>query len=226
MPAVLVPAGRKDGPGVGAGTLWLPRVGAWLADLTIDSATVPSGRHELQLSDRHVLVGTVSRAGAVGDGQRTRLRLVAGAAGLLKQARPQHYTSPTLAVVLRDLLRNAGEVLSPSAERAVLVHQLAHWTTIAMPAAQAVRLLLSAAGPDVAWRHLPDGQVWVGRETWPDSKVRDFTELAREPESDTYEVAVPTPDLLPGTLLGGRRVDTVEIRMSGGSIRATVWTVP
>lgn len=217
-------AGATTGPALLTGTIGLPRVGAWVADLALATDRSPSGKVELVLGDLLTLKGTISRAG-VFEGV-ARARVVAGADGLRAAVKPKHYMSPTLGIVLRDLLGDVGEVASPTIVAALLNTQLEHWTTIAMPAGQGIRCLLPKAGDDIAWRHLPDGTVWIGQETWPDSKVTAYADVAASPEDATVEVNLLTPELLPGTLLGGRRVDALEIRVTGGSIGATAWLLP
>lgn len=225
MGAILLrPAGASAGPAVLSATLELPRVGAWVAEVSLATDSVPSGKVELVLGDVLTIKGTVSRA-AVFEG-RVSARVVAGADGLRKAVIPKHYTSPTVGVVLRDILGDVGEAQSASIASALLSTQLEHWTTIAMPAGQALRCLAPMAGADIAWRHLPDGTVWLGSEAWPDSRVTDYADVSASPGDATVEIHLLTPELLPGTLLGGRRVDALEIRVSGGSVDATAWLLP
>jgi hypothetical protein len=37
-------------------------------------------------------------------------------------------------------------------------------------------------------------------------------------------MGVQDPDIRPGTTIGGRRVDSAEVRIGQGAVRAVVWT--
>jgi hypothetical protein len=222
----LAQAGKLVGFAVVSGTIHLPRVGAWTADLRVSSDTPLTGKVEVRIGDSLTLAGSVSR-GAVHEGF-LHAAIVGGAAGLRSSVKPKHYTSPTLRIVLQDVLGDVGEALAASADAGILGTQFEHWTSLAMPAGQAVRLLLehSAAGGEVAWRHLPDGTLWVGRESWPTSNVADVTPVAADPVNDTIEVSMVSPEVLPGTVVAGRKVDEVEVRFSGAGVAATLWVLP
>lgn len=224
MPITLTAAGAAAGHAIIKGSLYLPRVGAWVADLHVAADVPMTGKVELALGETLVLNGTVSRGGM--REARLHVRVVAGGDGLRSLVKPKHYTSPTVRVVMRDLLGDVGETLSGTSSPAVLATQLEHWTTAEMPAALAVRCLLDHAGADVVWRHLPDGSVWVGKEEWPESAVRDFDVLEFDPEDDVVKLTLLTPEVLPGTTIGGYKVDTAEVQMSGARVVATVWAAP
>jgi hypothetical protein len=122
---------RAAGAGVGfsvlSGTVNLPRVGAWSADLTVANPAAMSGKVDLELSPTLTLRGTVARAGVLE--QVLHARVVGGGNGLRSKVRPKHYTAPTARVVLSDLLADVGESLSTTADRDVLNTQFEHWTT-------------------------------------------------------------------------------------------------
>lgn len=220
----LSPAGRPGGGAVVGCNVLLPRVGAWTADLELDQASTVAGKVELSLGP-HTLAGSVDHAEVVAG--RLQCRVVAGAAGLRELVVPKHYTSPTVGVVLKDILQDVGELVSPTADQAVLSQQLEHWTTLRQPAGRAIGGLLLRAGHGVAWRHLADGTVWVGRETWPESDVVSFSEISRNGASDRSEIAlVHAEPIWPGTTLDGRQVDYVDLRLTGGATRATVFYRP
>lgn len=221
----LTAAGAGAGFAVVSGTINLPRIGAWTADLVVASPNPMTGRVDLQLANGLTLKGTVARGGVLE--KLFRARIVAGANGLRSFVRPKHYTAPTLRVVLTDLLGDVGETLSSTADRQVLNHQFEHWTTIKMPAARAIRCAIERAGADIVWRHLPDGTFWVGRETWPESTVTDFTEPdGATPEAGVIELSMVAPGLLPGTAIGGRRIDHIQYTPTGGNLTALAWLLP
>lgn len=216
-------AGAAAGVAITEITISLPRAGAWVADLALTSSDPPTGRVEIDLADTLTLAGTVSQAEEIGG--VVRARVVAGGDGLRKKVKPKHYTSPTVGIVLRDLLADVGETLASGIAPALLNAQLEHWTTMTMPAGQAIRCLFPDQG-EVSWRHLPDGTLWVGAETWADSGVTEYTDTSASPENATFEVTLLAPELLPGRSLDGRKVDAVELRANGSGVAATVWALP
>lgn len=207
------------------GLVVMPRSGAWTADLQVDSAAVVTGPCTLAISGGLTLVGTAHRTGVWLD--TARMRVVAGADGLGKTARPQHYRQTTLRVVLLDLLKMAGETLSPTADATTLGLTFPAWWTMALPIGRMVAALLEDTRiPETSWRMLPDGSLWVGPETWPDSKLVDlvdYQDLEEWPEDGKLELGVEAPVLVPGTLIGGRRVSRVEHRIDGETARTAAW---
>jgi hypothetical protein len=215
-------AGQTTGHVVSSGLIELPLIGPWRADLKVDAPSALSGKVEIRIGKTDVLKGTVIR-GAMYEGVFCPL-IGAGGAGMRTKVTPKHYTSPTLKNVLTDLCSDAGEAISSTADPATLLTQLPHWTTMKMEAGVAIRLLMESAPAGTSWRMLADGTLWVGPETWPASQVTDFRELAQTPEDAVVELGLEQPFLLPGTTLGGRKLDQVNIEITGGKVKTTVWT--
>lgn len=213
-----------NGAPVFRGLICIPRVGAWTADVSADKATPITGACTLAIDGGLTLKGAAAASGVWLD--TARLRVVGGAGGLAKPAKPQHYRQTTLRVVLGDLLGAAGEKLAPSSDGATLGLTLPMWTTARLSVGQMIAALLADSRlPATTWRVLPDGTVFVGKETWPDSglvNVTDYQDLAEAPEEGTVELGVEAPRLLPGTTLGGRRVSYVEHRLTGDGARTRV----
>lgn len=220
MISALIPNGARPIAVVSA-IITLPRIGAWVADLVLDvddSPPAAGSRVALTLGDDR-RIGTIARIGMV-EGV-ARARVVAGAGGLARVVTPIHYSSPTALVVARRLMADVGETLDPSAAPA-LGAPLARWTVTAQPAALALRALLGVAAPTVAWRHLPSGALWVGAETWP--KAAGFTDVIGDaPEDAVIDLVLSGPPPEPGSTIEGRRVDGVELRLTGASATARVW---
>lgn len=225
----LVTLGPPGAPGaaVTGGRVILPRIGAWTADLTVDSTEALEGRVALQLGEAAALVGTVVPGRAELYEGMFRTRVVGGAGGLGTLADPLHYTQPAFRTVLERLASDAGEAVSATADAAVLGEVLRRWTVLGdQTAGRAIQLLVARAAPaGTAWRVLDDGTIWVGAETWPESDAAAVV-VAETPEDATLELGLEQPLVRPGTVLDGRRVDCSEIVIGGGSIRATIWTAP
>jgi hypothetical protein len=207
------------------GTIGMPRVGAWHASLSVDTQDVIAGACTLAIEDGLTLVGNAHRSGVWLD--TGELRMVGGAGGLAKPARPAHYRSASLQAVLADILATAGEQLAASSSADVLTLGFPHWTTIAQSCGKMISALLGdgrLAG-EAAWRVLPDGTIWVGYETWPDAglaNVIDYQDLVESPAAGWAELGVEAPALRPGTVLDGRRISYVEHRITGATARTRV----
>lgn len=200
----------------------MPRVGAWTADVVVDDATPRAGRVTLAI-DGARFAGAVVRGG-VRDG-RWRGRLVGGVGGLRGTVAAVAHRGATLGLVLADVLRATGEALAPSS--ADLSAAVARWGRIEGPGARTVADVARAAG--CAWRVLPDGSVWVGREAWaehrPDVDVVDW-----RPETGRLEVAGDVLGILPGQTLvtteATVRVGCAEILASPDALRVVVLAEP
>ncbi len=210
-----------NGHDVFGGQLGFPRQGVWHASLRAD-ATDLQGAVAIVVDEKTTLRGTVRRGG---DWQETDAILVYGGAGRLgTRTTPKHYVGTTVGLLLADLLRNVGETLSPTSEQAVLSQGLPAWTVVKMATSAAISRLLEVATPGAAWRILPDGTLWVGRETWPDSGLDETTAvtISEEPEKGEATLALDSLTLMPGTLFGGRRVSYVEHVIGSPTVRTWV----
>jgi len=210
------------GYAVRGGNILLPRVGVWAADLELDASIDIKGAISIEIAEGPTLVGTVV-AGTMAYGYLCT-RIVAGKAGLGKETAPKHYGGGTVRTVLTDLVASAGETLSPTIDPALLSRPLAGWTTLRMPVGEALAALVGTGMPaGTAWRFLPDGTLWIGAETWPDSTLSEWRELDRMPREGRLELGLNSPALLPATVLGDDRIDYVEHRIGREGARATAW---
>ena len=212
-----------NGLGVAACSALLPRVGAWSADLELDTDDAPTGAAVVQIGEGLTLRGTVAH-GAVVDGC-WRGRVVAGAGGLRREVPAVAQRGGTLALALRDALAAAGEALAPGDD---LSDAAPLWHRLAGPAGAAVADVARAAG--CAWRVLPSGGVWVGRETWPEH-APDVDVVDWRPELGRLELAGDVLGILPGQTLRARadlsvRVGCVEHRATGDALRTVVLAEP
>lgn len=214
-----------NGIDVVAAKISMPLSGAWHADVIVDTAAAPAGAAELVFDEGLTLVGRTVRTGAYLE--TSYLRMVAGADGMRKTARPRFYSGGTVGVVLTDLLATSGEVLAAAAAGAVLNARLRGWTTIAQPVGAALAVLLARGAPAGAnWRMLANGTLWVGPETWPDSGLVEGTDFVLTddiPQETRAMLGVETFRLLPGTtILDGRRVSAVDHELRDGKVRTAV----
>jgi hypothetical protein len=187
------------------------RTGAWSFDLLVNDPTALAGKVTIDVnSGAMTFVGTAVRTGAFSD--TAHVRVIAGSGGLSTVAAPRHYVGTSVGIVLGDLLGDAGEALSPTADAAILGQGLDAWTTGATPVATLISLLLAAGAPGAVWRSLPDGTIWVGNETWTDAGIDSalYQILEDNAEQNSMLVGCDAPFLLPGTTFEGRKVSYVE----------------
>jgi hypothetical protein len=203
------------------GTLTLPRLGAWHADLVLDGPLTTRDAATVRSADGGlVLRGSVVRGG--GFQERGGVRIVGGQRGLAREVAPRFYRGVPARVPIGDLLRDCGERLSTATDLQRLDVVLPRWVRLRGPASTALAHLLDATS--AAWRVLPDGTLWIGAEAWPvidlDTEVFDD-----DPADDRMELAfdqIP-PTLRPGTTFLGRHVGTVEHIVAAARVRTLVW---
>jgi hypothetical protein len=213
--------------------MFTPRFGAWQIDMRVDDPNALSGRvrvvidtdvPELGITAGRVLLGTVSRSGAFIDA--SQVRVVAGGGGLGVSARPQHYESTTLHVVLADLLATANEQISGTADLRVLGIQIGSWTTGARPVGSVIRDLFAVAAPNAAWRMLDDGTMWVGTDEFPASGIDTSTYevMDRSAEENSIRIATDGPLPLVGKTFEGGEVNCVQDDVPHvGKVGARIW---
>lgn len=211
-----------NGAAVLRGTVTLPLIGPWTADLVIDSAAIPDGFVTLALGwDASVkLVGTIYRGGPT-RGSATA-RVVGGAGGLGTILPAKGYKGVTLRLPLSEALSAGGERLSEKSTPLVLATYLASWSRFSSPAGVAVAALMHAV-PGASWRVVGDGAVWVGNETWLPSKLGKYVVTRDDPHHARQEIAAEVPAIYPGETLNGRKVSCVEHRVEPRQTRATIY---
>jgi len=205
--------------------LTMPRVGVWVLEASLqqdDGERPPSGQvlvHFGEEGKQLELTGTVSVASSAYGA--TVARVKAGAGGMGTPCTAKHWRSTTVGTVLKDLLDQAGERLSTSCTPEVMQSFLAVWTITRQPVGQAITSMLEYF-EGVTWRTLPDGTVFVGRESWP--KVAPDHELLQEdPLNDKVELASLDRLVLPGDSFMGRHVSNVEHSLLDERFRTQVW---
>ncbi len=199
--------------------LTMPRSGVWVCEASMADARRPKGKVDLIIGTT-TLKGTVELS--VTEYETTVVRVRGGAGGMGTKAKPKHYSNAQLRLVLNDLLGTAGEKLSSTADSGILGTILTHWTVLGVPVGRQVAQLLAARGPDVAWRLLSDGTVWIGKEGWravaPEHELLQLNPLAST-------LTISAEDLvLPGSTFLGRKISYVEHSLLDGRIRSTITT--
>lgn len=202
-------------------TVRIPLRGAWVADLEVDGAELlPTEAHAVTLYVQgNPLVGTVVPDRQTVYAGRLHARLVGGANGFGKVLPAKGYRAAPASIVVRDILREAGELLAPSS--ASLTVMLRHWNRTAAPAGRARDAILEALG--YSWRVLPDGTVWVGVDTWPASAAQGETLKAKGTGVRVVSPADGSALILPGEVFDGGKVSSVTYTVRPKAVRAMAW---
>lgn len=201
-----------SGYGVVSGTLRVPRVGNWIADLIVDTDTAPSGRVSLDLFGA-TWSGTVLRAG--GFAGRFSVTVVGGG-GLWKKVQGKSYGAVPLSLPLQEILTAGGEALASAPPAS----KIAGWTRFGAAAERCLSQLLEGRGLD--WRVQPDGKVWVGAETWPAAEPFEYTIIDSVPAEHRMEIAGESALPLPGTVFEGQRVSSVLHTLTASKWRTVI----
>lgn len=204
------------------GRVCLPRIGVWTARLELDDEVAPpaGAAAVLQLGgdgDPTELRGVLVRAGAW---QGSAWVGLAGGRGMIAQLEPRDYVAPahptSLAEIVVDLVADAGEDLATGVAAALAGRGVARWTRLAGRASRALRALVeeanrAALAPELAWRVLLDGSVWVGQETWPEIVLEGerFYDAGDDPEDRLQIIYPDAATLVPGVVIVGRRIQDV-----------------
>lgn len=207
------------------------RTGAWWADLILAPSTAPDLGAQLTMTLLGTAyLGTVQRVRTYVD--RVTVRLVAGSAGLSKQAGPLAYQGTPLVTPWLDVLAAVGETSDPTSDTAALGAALVQrWYTLQAPAGTLLDVLADQVGrlrlpPDddnpYVWRVLPAGGVWLGREDWQEY-AGSVVSLAAFPQEARELVSCERGDLLPGLTYQGRQISRVQVEVCPDSVRQTLW---
>lgn len=198
-----------------SGVITMPRVGAWTADLSADADAALSGPATIVAGTQR-WVGTVYRGGLASG--TAVAKVIGGAGGLARAVAPKFYRNVTRRILATDILTEIGEALSPRSD--ALDGMVAVWSRCGGKAGAALRQLCDSFG--ASWRVLDDGTVWIGAETWPEAQL-EHELVCEAPNGGWVEISSDELALRPGTTFLGRRVGRVEHRVSGRSVRSTVW---
>lgn len=144
-----------------AATITEPLVGAWIADIQHDGTEALEGVVTISL-DGETWIGTARSSKP--EAGRVKSRIVGGSDGLAVElaARSYRHNGLTLGDVLGDLLREAGETLSSTADAPNTA--IALWVRAIGTAGDAIKAVAAKSGQ--SWRILRDGTLWIGTEAW------------------------------------------------------------
>lgn len=190
-----------NGSSVIRGRLALKRRGNWTAfldELSMDAP--PTGQVTLRWLGTDCQ-GTVLRSG-LADGIVSAVVIGGRGAGSKQLPAKMYDFGLPVRMVLDDILSDAGEVLSSTADQAVLARSLARYVRLAGDLGHQLDQLADRVG--AVWRFLPDGSVWFGIDAWPAAPGFEHELLAEwSPASSVVPLAPEALGALPGTTYTG-----------------------
>ncbi len=220
------PATGADPLAVACGD-WLPAfAGNWTAHLEFaDLVPAPTGKVTVRWQGQ-ALVGAVLRSGQSSAGRT--YALVGGGSGHLAQAIPpklasQSYRNATAQIVVSQILSAAGETLSPTSDPAILATRLAFWPRRNDTAAALLDDLARKLG--CIWRVLPDGSVYLGRDSYADAALPQPLQALDE-QDPAHATALYVPQglgPLPGQSYEGRKIGAAQYSIDPDGAFLRLW---
>lgn len=218
----------NDVPVIG-GTITMPNIGIWFADLEIDQTDGtgfdPGTAVTLAAVDGVDLAGVVMPDRGGSFVQAVHVRVQGGKGGMSKPATPRGYVQPgaTFGDVLNGLMADAGETVSSTIDATLLSQNLTAWGVISTSVSQAVKALIDTVAPGAHWRFLPDGTFWVGIESWTEA-TPTFDLLESHPTDASFVLGASSPAIIPGYYIDTiGNVARVEHEIKSDLIRSHVW---
>jgi hypothetical protein len=198
----------------------LPVSGLRTATLEADIEEAVTGTVELE-DGANVYQCAIVRSGLVSG--VCRADVIGGRGGLLGKLTARSYQGLPARAVLSDVLAAAGETLDATSTPSILATPIPYWTRGAVSGSTALDSLCDKLG--ARWRVLPNGNVWVGTESWPEADEElQPDQLDRDEAAGTVYLAPDDLTLSPGIVLDGRRVGRVEYSMTRNSpLRCDFW---
>lgn len=217
-----------NGVAVLSGSISMPLVGVWTADLVIDQ---PDGSGFDAGTEVSIVSGDFSLSGVVAPDRTgdfldaVHVRVFGGKGGMKKTATARSYVQPGAFVrdVVNGLMNDSGESISSTALQSFMSTNLPAWSVLSMSVSQALQTLIDVVSPGLNLRILADGTLWIGSESWPESGAA-FDILSQDPTQGVFELGVESPQIVPGVSLAGiGNVGRVEHTIESGRIRSRVW---
>jgi hypothetical protein len=204
------------GAGIITAKVVRPALGAWTADVEVDSTKAITGTVRLELPGVS-LTGTVMEGGV--SYLRQHLRLVGGRGGLGKSVSGQHFFKGTTRTVVDHTLAEAGEQLAQDSDAGIMNQTLDHWQRLKGTAGRELSRLTDHLS--TGWSVKPDGSVRIGLPLWTMSSV-EVDLLGEDLVNRSWVLACNGDVPSPGTTVRGKRVVSVEHTVTGTALRSTV----
>lgn len=195
------------------GSLLIPLVGAWTADLTLSGAQPVAGAVSIVIGNL-TLAGTVYRTDVYGG--QVKVRVIGGAGGWRKNAAAQGYGSNTgvmLSTVLADVATAVGETVNVIADTSIGYGfaRLASTTSVASD----VLWQMISQGFMPGWYVDPSGTTQAG--AWPSTQITTpFTPTDQKPDHGVIEIATEDyASWLPGCVFSNPLLEASSYTSNG-----------
>lgn len=211
-----------NGLSIVKGRITFRLMGAWDASFDVmgtETASV-TGRSLVELGGV-TFVGFATPAVDVGG--HVSVRVVGGAGGLNTKIEKKGDKKAPRGLLLGEVLALGGEKLSTLSDQAITSAVLPHWGRRRGTVAEALRALVAHAGEDVHWRMLPDGSVWVGKETWlPLGSATTYNIDSEDHTNERFTIAIESAAVQPGLKVEGYQISEARYTLTGRSLRANL----
>ena len=208
--------------------LHFPISGRWFGHVRLASQTLPIGANTLAVDGGFSFVGAMAGGGDFLDSQHVHI-----AGGKQWNDPPKTVIGAFTGAKLRDLLnsiaKQAGETVSSKIDASLLAMALPFWTITRTTRENALDQLAAWAsrtlGETVNWRHLGDGSIWMGVETWPTVQIPEGSDILEwAPEEGRYVIGCDKFWLTPGcTVPGIGQVSGVDHYIEADQLRTWAW---
>lgn len=205
-----------------------PLTGAWHYDLLLPDDSDLQGAVTLDIGGALTLQGTVISGGTyIGTDS---VRVLAGNGGWGAACTPKFYQGCTFATIAADLLRQGGEVLTPITDATIANALIPAFASTSGTVGANVRAFMAYA-PTAAWRFLPNGQFWIGLDTWPAFNAGEYQVLYQDSIERSIDIGFDFPVLMAGqSVVSGSgaivHVNRVESTITARSLSARAWWQP
>lgn len=204
--------------------LALPRVGVWHAEVTVDTDTELDHAVTLDINGQLTLSGHVRKQGLAYE--RLVVDLIGGNGNLGVEAPKKNYRAVTLGRILNDLLNAADESISGKVAASLKNLNVQRWSTAGgRTVGVEIQALVDEFILDGAWRFMPDGTLWLGRDQF--KEVRPAYDLVRiAPQKNVVELVSDDFLVQPGDSLKAFDAPNVSYathNVIDGQLRSTLF---
>lgn len=210
------------------GSVSMPKVGVWTADLVIDQidgSGFGDGTQVTISADGGVSLSGVVAPARTGDFlDAVHVRVLGGAGGMAKPSTARSFVQPGAFVrdILSSISSDSGETLDSTIDSKFTGSNLTAWATMSKSCSWNLRALLQFVAPTYSWRITSAGNLWMGVETWP-AASGGFDIIGQNPSDGTYTLGCDSPFFSPGSSLANvGNVATVEHKIEKNQVRSVV----
>lgn len=210
------------------GTITLPSTGVWIANLVLNTSDQSGfdGGSAVSIVDDNGLTfkGVVVNHRSGLFIETLHLRVAGGRNGMGNLVKTKSFRSAVFNDVIKSLLSDAGETLSPTVDTSLLSKGIGDWNITANTVTSALDYFLDIQDPNLNWRVLPDGTIWMGIETYPSVQVDFQIQAPCNPVEQMFTLGINNLSFRQGVELENvGKVSRIEYQILSSSLAAVVW---